>query len=131
MTAINIVETLYSKLRSKDYDAFRALCSENLEWIQNKGFPKGGHHHGADAVIKNVFQQFEKDWNTFKFEKQELFESKDGSRVTVIGSYIGEHKQTGKTVIAAAAHIFETENGKVKRFRQYTDTAVIMKALPG
>jgi hypothetical protein len=130
MTALEIVENLYKASRSKDYDSFRALCTKDIEWIQNRGFPKGGHHHGTDAVIKNVFQQFEKDWNIFKFEKEELFESKDGARVTVIGSYIGEHKQTGKTVIAAAAHIFETENGKVKRFRQFTDTATIATALP-
>jgi len=107
MTAIEIIENLYSTLQSKDYDAFRALCSENLEWIQNRGFPKGGHHHGVDAVIKNVFQQFEKDWNIFKFEMKELFQSGDGTKVTVIGSYIGEHKQTRKTVDAAAVHIFE------------------------
>lgn len=131
MTSIEIIENLYKASGSKDYDSFRTLCSGNIEWIQNKGFPKGGHHHGANAVIKNVFQQFEKDWNVFKFEKKELFESKDGSKVTVIGSYIGEHKQTEKTVDAAAVHIFEIENGKVKRFRQFTDTAMITTALPG
>jgi len=130
MTSIEIIENLYSTIPGKDYDAFRALCSEDIEWIQNKGFPKGGHHHGADAVIKNVFQQFEKDWSVFKFDKQEIFESKDGSRVTVIGAYVGEHKQTQKTVDAAAVHIFEIESGKVKRFRQFTDTAMIASALP-
>ena len=130
MTALEIVENLYKASRSKDYDSFRALCTKDIEWIQNKGFPKGGHHHGADAVIKNVFQQFEKDWNTFKFERKELFESKDGTKVTVIGSYIGEHKQTGKTVDAATVHIFELEHSKVRRFRQFTDTATIRAALP-
>ena len=60
MSSINIIETLYSAFRDKDYDAFRALCSKDIEWIQNKGFPKGGHYHGADAVIKNVFQQLKK-----------------------------------------------------------------------
>ena len=130
MTAMEIIENLYSTLQNKDYGAFRELCSENLEWIQNKGFPKGGHHHGADAVIKNVFQQFEKDWNTFKFKRKELFESKDGTKVTVIGSYIGEHKQTRKTVDAATVHIFELKHSKVRRFRQFTDTATIRAALP-
>ena len=128
MTSIEIIESLYRASQSKDYDSFRALCFKDIEWIQNKGFPKGGHHHGADAVIKKVFQQFEKDWNVFKFEKKEIFESKEGSKVTVIGSYIGEHKQTGKTVDAAAVHIFELEYSKVKRFRQFTDTALVKAA---
>jgi ketosteroid isomerase-like protein len=129
MTNIEIIETLYSAFRNKDYDSFRSLCSEDIEWIQNRGFPNGGHHRGADAVIKNVFQQFEDDWNYFKFDIEEMFESADSSRVTVIGTYIGEHKQTRKTVEALAAHIYEIEGLKVKRFRQFTDTALIVAAL--
>lgn len=130
MSSIKIIEKLYSVSQSKDYDSFRALCSKDLEWIQNKGFPKGGHHHGADAVIKNVFQQFEKDWNYFKFQVEEMFESKDGSKVTAIGAYLGKHKQTQKVVKAAAVHVFEIDHLKVKKFRQFTDTAIIATALP-
>lgn len=130
MSSIHIIENLYSAFRKQDYDAFSALCSEDMEWIQNKGFPKGGHHHGADAVIKNVFQQFGKDWSYFKFQVEEMFESQDGSKVTAIGAYMGEHKQTRKTVEAAAVHIYEIENQKVKRFRQFADTAMVTAALP-
>ena len=130
MKPIEIIEKIYSAFRSRDYDSFRALCSEDLEWIQNRGFPKGGHHHGADAVIENVFQQFERDWNYFKFQVEEMFESKDGSRVTVIGAYLGEHKQTRKVIKAAAVHVFEIKHSKVKKFRQFTDTAIIATALP-
>lgn len=130
MSAIEIIENLYNVFQRKDYDAFRALCSEDIEWIQNKGFPKGGRHHGADAVINNVFKQFEKDWNYFNFNMEEMFESQDGSKVTVIGTYVGEHKRTGRKIEAAAVHIYEIKNQKVKRFRQFTDTALIMAALP-
>jgi len=129
MSSIKIIENLYNVFQRKDYDAFRALCSEDIEWIQNKGFPKGGRHHGADAVIKNVFKQFEKDWNYFNFNMEEMFESQDGSKVTVIGTYVGEHKRTGRQMEAAAVHIYEIENWKVKRFRQFTDTAMIIKAM--
>ncbi len=131
MSAIEIIETLYRAFQNKDYDAFRALCSEDVEWIQNKGFPKGGHHHGVDAVIKNVFKQFQKDWNYFNFNMEEMFESQDGSKVTVIGAYVGEHKRTGKKMEAAAVHIYEIENRKVNRFRQFTDTAMITAAIEG
>ena len=129
MSSIKIIENLYRAFRTKDYDSFRALCSEDVEWIQNKGFPNAGHHHGADAVIKNVFDQFEKDWNYFKFSMEDMFESRDGSKVTVIGAYVGEHKRTGRKMEAAAAHIYEIKNLKVKRFRQFADTAVIVAAM--
>jgi ketosteroid isomerase-like protein len=129
-TNIKTIENLYSAFRDSDYDAFRALCSDHIEWIQNEGFPKGGHHHGADAVIKNVFQQFDKDWTYFKFRVDEMFESRDGSRVIVVGAYLGQHQQTRKTIEAAAVHLYDLENHKVKRFRQFTDTAMITSALP-
>ena len=131
MTNIEIIENLYSAFRGKDYDAFRALCSDDIEWIQNEGFPNGGLHHGADTVIKNVFHQFEKDWTYFKFRIDEMFESGDGSRVVVAGAYLGEHRKTRKTIEAAAVHLYDMEDSKVKRFRQFTDTAMITAALPG
>jgi len=130
MTSVEIIENLYSAFRNKDYDSFRTLCSEDVEWIQNEGFPKGGHHRGADAVIKNVFQQFDEDWTYFKYRIDEMFESRDGSRVVVVGAYLGEHRQTCKTIEAAAVHLYDLENHKVKRFRQFTDTAMITSALP-
>ena len=130
MTSVEIIENLYSAFRNKDYDSFRTLCSEDVEWIQNEGFPKGGHHRGADAVIKNVFQQFDEDWTYFKYRIDEMFESRDGSRVVVVGAYLGEHRQTCKTIEAAAVHLYDLENHKLKRFRQFTDTAMITSALP-
>jgi ketosteroid isomerase-like protein len=131
MTSVEIIENLYSAFRNKNYDSFRTLCSKDIEWIQNEGFPKGGHHHGADEVIKNVFQQFEKDWTYFKFRIDEMLESRDSSRVFVVGAYLGEHQQTHKTIEAASVHLYDIENQKVKRFRQFTDTAIITSALPG
>jgi ketosteroid isomerase-like protein len=43
MSSIEIIENLYSAFQNKDYDSFRALCSDDIEWIQNEGFPQGGH----------------------------------------------------------------------------------------
>ncbi len=131
MTSTEIIESLYNAFKNKNYESFRAVCAEDIEWIQNKGFPNGGHHHGTEAVIEKVFKQFEKDWEYFKFKMEEIFESRDGSKVTVIGAYRGEHKQTRKTVEAAAVHIYEIEHQKVKRFRQFTDTAMITAAMRG
>lgn len=96
MTNIEIIETLYSAFRNKDDDTFRTLCCDDIEWIQNEGFPNGGHHHGADAVIENVFHQFEKDWNYFKFKVEEMFESQDGSKVTSLVSISGSINKLGK-----------------------------------
>ena len=45
-------------------------------WIQNKGFPTGGHHVGPDAVVEKVFKRFAMDWQSWRF---------DGRRVSRCG----------------------------------------------
>ena len=81
-----------------------------------------------EAVIKNVFKKFDDDWEYFKFTINEMIESRDGFRVIVTGSYIGKHNLTGKQIEATAAHLYEIKNQKVKAFRQFADTAVIVAA---
>jgi ketosteroid isomerase-like protein len=120
------VQELYQAFRTKDYDGCLALLDPEVEWIQNPGFPGGGHHRGASSVIKNVFQSFQKDWESFGFEIEEFLVS--GHTVMVLGNYHGKHLATGKSMKAMAAHVYEVYLGKIKRFRQYTDTHTLWKA---
>ena len=129
MSSIMIIETLYRAFKNEDYDLFREVSDDDLEWIQNKGFPHGGHHHGPEAVIQNVFKRYDDDWEYFKFSIEDMWESKDGSRVFVTGTYVGKHRRTGKKIEASAAHVYKIENRKVKQFRQFADTAVIVSAI--
>ena len=126
---IEIIETLYRAFKSKDYELFRNICDADIEWIPKKGFPNGGPHHRAEAVIQNVFKRFNDDWEYFKFDIEEMVESKDGSKVIVTGSYLGRHKRTRKLLEASAAHYYAIENQKVKRFQQLADTAMIVAAI--
>ena len=129
MSSIEIIETLYRAFESKDYELFSKICDADIEWIQNKGFPNGGHHHGTEAVIQNVFKRFNDDWEYFKFDIEEMVESQDGSKVIVVGVYVGQHKRSRKKIEAAAAHIYEIKNQKIIKFRQFADTAVITAAM--
>ena len=131
MTSLQVIEQLYEAFKTGNNEQFQAICDADLEWIQNAGFPGGGHHKGAGQVIKKVFQKFSTDWEYFNFDIDDIFESADGSRVTVTGKYSGRHKRTGKMMEAAAAHIYDLKNHKVKRFRQFTDTAMIVAAVQG
>ncbi len=128
MSNIKLIETLYSSFKNKDYDLIRKLCADDLEWIQNAGFPNGAHHRGIDSVVDNVFKRFNDEWDYFKFEIEDMFESKDDSQVVVLGAYVGRHKTTQKEMKAAAVHLYEIENQKIKKFRQFADTAVIVAA---
>ena len=52
-----------------------------------------------------------------------------GDSVVVVGKYRGRHRGSGKSFSAAAAHIYDLADGKIARFRQFTDTKVICDAM--
>ena len=126
MANLELVRDFYQALWDRDYEAFTGLCDPELEWIQNEGFPYGGRHHGAAAVVAGVFRTLAKHWDPWGFALQEMLDA--GDSIVVLGEYTGRHKATGKSFQAATAHILDIRNGRVHRFRQYTDTALIRDA---
>ena len=127
MDSTTLIETLYRSFREKDYDTFRSLCTDDLTWIQNPGFPGGATRHGAEAVIEGVFESFDASWSEFRFELEEVLDA--GASVVVLGRYTGRHRETGRAFDASAAHVYDLREGKVARFRQYTDTRLIADAM--
>lgn len=127
MTNREIIDELYRSFREKDDAAFRAICTDDLEWIQNEGFPRGATRRGADAVIEGVFRSFSNDWAEWAFPIDEVLDA--GDTIIVLGRYVGKHSETGKSMTAPAAHVYDLRGGKVWRFRQFTDTKVIHDAM--
>ncbi len=128
MTSIETIQALYGAYRSQDYDTFRALCTPDIAWIQSEGFPGGATWVGADAIIKGVFEGNTGRWEGFGFDIEQYLDA--GSSVTVVGTYRGTHRISGRSFQAATVHLFELQEGRVSRFRQFTDTKVICDALP-
>ncbi len=128
MTNIELIQELYRSFRSADYEAFRSLCAPDLEWIQMQGFPGGATWHGPQAVIEGVFQGNDGRWDGFAFDIAEYLDA--GSSVVVVGSYRGTHRTSGRSFVAPTVHIYDIADGRVSRFRQFTDTKIICDALP-
>lgn len=127
MTKLEVIQELYRAFREKDYDAFLRICAPDLEWIQNEGFPRGTTHRGAEAVVKGVFKAFNNDWESWSFDIEQYLDA--GETIIVIGSYAGRYRVSGKSFRSPAAHVYDICNGKVSRFRQFTDTKVIWDAM--
>lgn len=127
MSNLEIIQELYRAFREQDYNAFLRICTPDLEWIQNKGFPRGATHRGAEAVVKGVFQVFDHDWESWSFEIEQHLDA--GETIIVVGSYTGRCRSTGKSFCSPAAHLYDLSDGKVTRFRQFTDTKVIWDAM--
>ena len=89
MTNLEIIKELYRSFSTKDYEAFLNICSPELEWIQNPGFPNGKRHQRAEAVVENVFNSFNTTWIDWGFHIEEYLEARDS--IVVIGYYQGVH----------------------------------------
>ena len=123
MNNIEVVQELYRAFREKDYEAFLSICTEDLEWVQNQGFPGGATHKGASEVIEGVFKANNNNWESFAYHIEELLDA--GNSVVVIGKYTGRNRISGKFMSAAAAHVYDLRDGKVYRFRMFADTKTI------
>ena len=128
MTNVELIQAFYHSFRSQDYDTFRALTTPDLEWVQMPGFPGGATWHGPDAVIAGVFQGNDGRWDGFGFDIAEYLDA--GTAVIIVGTYRGTHRVSGKSFSAPAVHVCDLVDGRVRRFRQFTDTKVICDALP-
>jgi uncharacterized protein len=123
MNNIEVIQELYRAFREKDYDAFLRISTDDLEWIQNKGFPGGATYKGASEVIEAVFKANHNNWEGFAYNIEQFLNASNS--VIVIGSYTGSNRISGKSMSAAAAHVYDLRDGKVCRFRMFADTKTI------
>lgn len=127
MTNLEVVRELYRAFHEKDYDAFRLICTPELEWMQNEGFPNGATYRGTEAVIEGVFKSNDERWDEFSFHIEQYLDA--GASVIVVGVYIGRHRQSQKPLRAVAAHLYDLVDGKVSRFQMFADTKTIWDAI--
>lgn len=127
MNNIKVVQELYRAFREQDYDTFLRISTEDIEWIQNEGFPGGATYKGASAVIEGVFKANNNQWSGFAYQIEEILDA--GKSVIVVGKYSGRDRVSGKSMSAAAAHIYDLHDGKIARFRMFADTKSIWNAM--
>jgi uncharacterized protein len=127
MNNIEVVKELYRAFGERDYNTFLSICTEDIEWIQNEGFPGGATYKGASAVIEGVFQANNDKWSGFAYHIEDILDA--GNSVVVIGKYSGRDRISGKPMSAAAVHIYDLREEKVCRFRMFADTKTVWDAM--
>jgi hypothetical protein len=120
---------MYEALRASDRTAYRRLCAPDVEWRFMRGFPHGGTRVGHAAVFEGVFPRLMRDFDRWTLEVDEIL--RDGAAVVGIGRYRGRARETGTRFAAEFVHVFHVRRGRIARVRQFTDTAVIARALGG
>ena len=129
MNNLRTVQDLYDAFGRKDETRLRQLLAPDVEWIQCAGFPGGGRRKGVEEVLEKVFAGLHGEWRDWRVEIDEYLDA--GASIVVLGRYAGTHGQSGRSMEAVFAHVYEVEDQKITRFRQVADSQVIAVAARG
>ncbi len=122
-----VIRGLYSAFARGDVPAVLQGLAPEIRWTEAEGFPYGGTYTGPEAVLANVFMKLGTEWEGFAAVPRELVA--EGDKVVALGTYSGTYVATGKRVEVPFAHAWTLRDGKAVTFQQYTDTAVVQRAL--
>lgn len=127
MSHLPVVQSLYTAFAARDAVTIAAILDPEVVWEQNAGFPGGGTWRGLASISENVFSRLRREFSGWVTEVREWIDA--GPTVVAVGEYRGVSVATGRAFTAAFAHVIEVRGGRVVRFRQFTDTAMVAAAL--
>ncbi|MBX3282543.1 MAG: nuclear transport factor 2 family protein [Acidobacteria bacterium] len=128
MTNSEIIRGLYDAFAKGDVPAVLGAFDAGVSWTEAEGFMYGGTYNGPNAVLENVFMRLGTEWEGFAAVPDKIVDGGDGNVIST-GTYSGKFLATGKNMRVPFAHSWELTDGKVTKFTQYTDTAVINRDL--
>jgi ketosteroid isomerase-like protein len=124
---VAVAKQTYEAFGRGDLPSVLENFHEDVEWHAAEGLPWGGAHTGRDAVANGVFGELLAAIDDFALDHERYIDG--GEFVVALGRYSGKGKNSGKPLDAAFAHVWEFDDGKLKRFLHYTDTAKWQEAL--
>lgn len=124
---LDIIRRTYEGSSEDNGSNLMAVLHPDVEWTEAEGFPYAGTYVGVDALMAGVFVRLGSEWIDYRADVHTYLA--DGDRVAAFGVYSGTYKATGKSMRAAFAHLYEIQDGQIRRMNQYVDTVMVAKAL--
>ncbi|MBO3761116.1 nuclear transport factor 2 family protein [Ciceribacter sp. L1K22] len=124
---LDLIRATYEGSSEENGRNLMAVLHPDVEWTEAEGFPYAGTYVGIDALMAGVFARLGSEWIDYRADVQTYLA--DGDRVAAFGVYSGTYKATGKPMRAAFAHLYDIEDGKIRRMTQYVDSVMVAKAL--
>ena len=124
---VRIAKAAYAAFARGDLPAVLESFHPDVEWHAAEGLPWGGVHKGRDAVAQDVLGALMAAFEDFQLGQEQFIDG--GDFVVALGRYSATARGTGKLLDAAFAHVWELEDGKLKRYYHYTDTLKFQQAL--
>jgi ketosteroid isomerase-like protein len=124
-----VVKDAYAAFQRGDIAAILNMLDDNVEWqgvIGTEGvLPQAGVRRGR-ASVADFFQHVAETTDFTSFEPKEFVAQ--GDQVVAVGSYTARMKPSGQPVSSSWVMLFTVRNGKVLRFREFTDSAQLVRA---
>jgi ketosteroid isomerase-like protein len=125
----DVVRRQYLAAATGDLDTLRETLAADVEWTEMAGFPLGGTYRGPDAVVTGVLARLAAEWDGFAAHDDTYVT--DGDDVVVLARYTGRHHSTAKELNVRVAHHYTVRGGKIVRFEQFVDSALVREAMTG
>ena len=123
------VKDAYAAFGRGDVNAILAVVDDSIEWEGVKGAegvaPQAGLRRGK-AAVGQFFQQVGSTLDFQAFEPKEFVAQ--GHTVVAIGSYKATVKATKRQTASDWTMVFDFRDGKIVRFREFTDSAAVVRA---
>ena len=122
MSADNValVRRGYEMLGAGDAEGFLATLDPAVEWTHPAGLPYGGTHRGI-AGMQEVLRLWGETYEEMEVIPEEFLDA--GEAVAVIGRY-RVRPRDGERLETWFVHVFDVAEGRVVRFRDFSDKAV-------
>lgn len=119
---VQLVNDAYTAFIRGDMDAVVDALHPDIEWKEAEHSPwhAAGGHHGAEAVLTNVFARIPRYFESFEVDPRCFHDA--GETVIVEGRYRASAVNTADPLDAQVCHVWTIRGSKLTAFRQYTDT---------
>jgi uncharacterized protein len=118
---VRVIEQAYAAFGRCDIPGVLALVDDDVDWISPRSLPQGGEYHGMAGAVK-FFETLGAAWSSLEIEVDDMGEVGDSlvlGLVRASGTLTG-----GAQANFSGVHVFTVRNGKIVRFREYTDLDV-------
>lgn len=122
-----VVQAAYRAFAARDIESLLALLATDVEWGEpdNPAIPSSGTRHGIDGVrewlrIGNDTEEI------LAFEPRRFIAQDDA--VAVIGRTTVRARPTGRTYGTDFVHLIVVQDGRIRRFQEFFDTAAAAEA---
>lgn len=127
---LKVVQDAYAAFGRADIPGVLALLDPDVEWQAVIGadpliVPTAGARKGVNAVSE-FFQALGQSMVFERFEPREFIAQ--GDTVVCIGYYKARVTGTGVVMASSWVMAFSLRNGKIVRFREWTDSAQVNRA---